>query len=259
VPVLTKWYVDCIDQSGRAAIGYWSAFTWHGLRLSINNLALIEPGTRPRYWSSFSRTPEPEIRGGMLTWRASALDWSLSGQPLAPSFGLRLLEGTGGTVDWECVACPMRADVALPGGGSLSGLGYAERLVISRAPWKLPIEELRWGRWIASTGKRSMVWIDWRGAPPLTVVFVDGARAPSAVVADGRIAAGDAVLTLQEGQTLLRRSVRDVVGSSGPLSRLVPAAWLDVRDCKRMSLGTFETAGMRPETGWAIHEHVRFP
>jgi hypothetical protein len=259
VPVLIKWYVDCIDQAGRAVIGYWSAFAWRGARLSINNVALMEPGTPPRYWRSFSRTPEPEVRGSTFTWRAGTLDWSLTGRALAPPFGLRLLDGADGTVDWECAACPMRADVTLPGGGALSGLGYAERLSISLAPWKLPIEELRWGRWIANAGGRSMVWIDWRGAHPLTAVFVDGARSPSAVVTDGRIAAGDAVLTLPEGPTLLQRSVRDVVGGSGPLSRLLPPAWLNVRDCKRMSPGTFEAAGSPPETGWAIHEHVRFP
>jgi hypothetical protein len=257
--VLTKWYVDCIDQFGRTAIGYWSAFTWRGVRLSINSLAIIEPGTPPRYWGSFSRTPEPKLRGSTFTWHAGALDWSLTGQALAPPFGLRLLDGTRGTVDWECVACPMRADVTLPGGGALSGLGYAERLAISHAPWKLPIEELRWGRWIASTGERSMVWIDWRGPLPRTVVFVDGAQSPSAVVADGRITAGGAALTLPEGPALLQRSIRDVVGGSGILSRLLPPAWLDIRDCKRMSWGTFEAAGARPESGWAIHEHVRFP
>jgi len=115
------------------------------------------------------------------------------------------------------------------------------------------------GRWIAADGGRSIVWIDWRGAQPLTAVFVDGARAAASTVADDRIVAADAVLLLTDQRTLHRRALRDVIGAVGPLSRAFPATWLEVQDCKWMSTGTLHAAGAPPETGWVIHEHVRFP
>jgi hypothetical protein len=144
-------------------------------------------------------------------------------------------------------------------GTFFSGLGYAERLTLGHAPWRLPIDELRWGRWIASEGSRSAVWIDWRGPHPLTVVFVDGAREPSAVVGDDVISTGRAALTLTGRRVLHHRALRDIVGSSVALTRVLPAAWLEMQDCKWMSTGTLEVPGGRTETGWAIHEHVRFP
>ena len=258
-PALTKWYIDCVDEAGRAAIVYWSAVTLGRFRLSVNNLALVEPGARAQCWGSFSRTPEPVVSAGRLSWRASTVGCSLDGEVLGRPFERRLLDAEGLTVDWRCVACPMRLDVTLPDGRGLSGLGYAERLVVVGAPWRLPIEELRWGRWIARTGDHSVVWIDWRGTHPLTEVFVDGEQSRPAAVGDHRIAAGDAALSLSDGRALLHRSVGDVVGSLGPLRRLVPAAWLDVRDSKHVSQGTFDAAGTPRETGWAISEYVKFP
>ena len=144
-------------------------------------------------------------------------------------------------------------------GTALSGLGYAERLTLGLPPWRLPIDELRWGRWIAADGGRSIVWIDWRGAQPLTAVFVDGVRHGAATVDDDRVAASDAVLLLTGRRVLHRRALSEVIGAAGPLARVFPAAWLGMEDRKWMSMGTLHGAGAPPETGWAIHEHVRFP
>ena len=220
---------------------------------------LHEPGSHPLSRSSFSRVAEPEVRGGLITWRADALGCSITGQAEQAPFGVRLLDRDDGTVDWQCQACPAQMQVTMSDGTVLSGLGYAERLTLSLPPWRLPIDELRWGRWIAADGGRSLVWIDWRGVQPLTAVFVDGVRQGAATVDDDRITAADAILVLTNQRTLHRRALRDVIGAVGPLARVFPTSWLDVEDCKWMSLGTLQVAGARPESGWAIHEHVRFP
>ena len=105
-----------------------------------------------------------------------------------------------------------------------------------------------------------MVWIDWRGSHPLTVTFVDGSHddaGESSPTTGSSRAPGFS--RLSNRPMLHHRSVRDVVGEAGPLTRLLPEAWLDVQDRKWMSRGTFETAGAPPLTGWAIHEVVRFP
>ena len=56
--------------------------------------------------------------------------------------------------------------VSLRGFAPLRGTGYAERILITIPPWRLPIRELRWGRWIGEAASRSVVWIDWRGESP---------------------------------------------------------------------------------------------
>lgn len=258
-PVLVKWYIDGVDPDGRSAVIYWSEFSWRGIRASVHNLALHTPGLPARAWSRFSRAPEPEVRSGHLLWRADGVDWSIQGQALGPPFGLRLFERDEGSVDWQCEACPMRVEITLPEGGSLSGLGYAERVTLGLAPWRLPIEALRWGRWIADSGERSMVWIDWRGTHPLTAVFVDATRRDPALVCDDRVEAGRSVLELLGERTMYDRSVRDVVGGTGPLAKVIPGNWLDMEDRKWLGRGQLVTAGAPPALGWVIREVVRFP
>lgn len=59
----------------------------------------------------------------------------------------------------------------LPNGEEFVGTGYAERLDMTLAPWALPFEELRWGRFIGPS--RSAVWIYWRGGLERRWAFVD--------------------------------------------------------------------------------------
>jgi len=141
----------------------------------------------------------------------------------------------------------------------MAGLGYAERITFDFAPGALRIQELRWGRWIAADGDRSIVWIDWRGPDRLTAVFVDGVRDPSGQVGDEEVRTSSVVLAFAERMLLHARSLGDMLGPSWPVSGLLPERWRALQDCKWLSLGTLEETGAETLDGWVIHEHVRFP
>ena len=253
---LTKWYQDSVDPAGRAAIAYSTALGWRGLTMSWHAVALYEPGCPPRERSTLARTALPSHENGRIVWRPRALGATFFTDPLLERFHVRFLDDGRGIVDWTCEAGAARTSVAL-GGCSVEGLGYAERLLLTVAPWRLPIDEMRWGRWISADGRRSVVWIDWRGPEPATAVFVDGVRQPRAVVTDDRVTADRLVLTLSSPRVLHARSIGDIVGRIRPLRALVPASWLAVEDRKCLSEGALD--GPDPATGWAIHEIVRFP
>jgi hypothetical protein len=161
-----------------------------------------------------------------------------------------------GVVDWTCEAGAAHTSLVL-GNCSVEGLGYAERLLLTVAPWRLPIDEMRWGRWISADARSAIVWIAWRGAEPATVVFVNGVRQTGAVVTDDHVTADRHTLTLSSPRVLHARSIGDVLGRIRPLDALVPASWLSVEDRKCLSVGTLD--GADRATGWAIHEIVRFP
>jgi len=104
------------------------------------------------------------------------------------------------------------------------------------------------------------VWIDWRGPHPLTAVFMDGQMQQAGTVGDERIEAGDAALTLTDRQTLYSRSLPDTLGAlRHVLAPLLPDSWLAVEDRKWRSRGTLRAPGRPDETGWVIHETVRWP
>lgn len=244
---------------GRSAIAYWASVSWRRLSVSAANLAVHEPGSPPRYWSRLSGAAEPVFAGGALAWRVPEAGFSVDGSAQSAAFGLRLVQDQRGTADWECRACPAGMTFGIPGGGVVAGLGYAERLTFDFPPWALRIQDLRWGRWIAADGLRSIAWIDWQGDDRLTAVFVDGVRDPGGLVHDEEVRTSRAVLSFAVRTTLHARTLRDILGRSWPASRLLPKRWLAMEDRKWLSVGTLEGAGAKPETGWVIHEHVRFP
>jgi hypothetical protein len=254
----TKWYLDCVDADGRSVILYWAALAWRGLALTWHSVLLHEPGRQAVQRTSLVRVAAPRRRPGAIAWRAPALGCMVSASPRQESFAIRLLDGGRGAVDWHCEAPAAETSVEVAGHAPIRGPGYAERLVLTLAPWRLPIDELRWGRWIAADASRSVVWIDWRGARPATWIFVDGVPQPPAEVTEEGVCAGDASLELEARQPLPARSLRDLIGSIAPLRAMVPASLLALREIKWRSAGTLLAAGKPPLSGWAVHELVSF-
>jgi hypothetical protein len=203
---LRKWYVDCVDEGGNVAIAYWAKLRWRYINLYYRTIAL---NGRER--------------------RCSELEWrqSVSMEASAPPVHRRLYEHADGFVDWLCEM--PRAKVRI---GEMRGEGYAELLHMTVPPWKLPIDELRWGRFIG--GGKWAVWIEWRGPEPRTWTFGDGAPA----------------LRLEDQRVLTDRRIGDAV----PLIKwLLPRRIRNARErkwCSRASLGD--------DRGWAIHEIVSF-
>jgi hypothetical protein len=255
---LTKWYLDCVDPAGRAAVAYWAALSWRGLSLLWQNVTRYDPGRTPVEHSSLARVGPPVRDGEMLTWHSEPLGCSVELRPRRPALEVRLLGDDRGAVDWRCETGGTDATFQV-GGERLTGRGYAERLVLTLPPWRIPIRELRWGRWIARDADRSVVWIDWRGSHPATWVLVDGALVPEATVSDAAVRAGDLALDLTEPRTLHERSLDRVVNAIAPLQGLLPASLLALRECKWLSAGECRSAAAAPLAGWAIHELVVFP
>lgn len=152
-------------------------------------------------------------------------------EALDPRFSVTLIPG----VQWDCMQ--PRSRVSLAG---LQGLGYAEVLTLTIAPWSLPIDELRWGRF-ASEG-HGKVWIEWRGPHPLAQVLVDGK-------------AGEAPLVLDDDAVLRSGRIEETALSIIPnLASMLPGRILGLTETKWRSRGT-----MLGRQGFAIHEVVRWP
>jgi hypothetical protein len=259
---LTKWYFDVVDPAGQSAIAYWAELRWGPVAVRWESLSLHRPGTSPSHRSGVGcsagpvRLSQPDCPDlpGAIRWNSQALSCDIECKPWTRRFASRLLEANGESLDWCCEA-PAASVTVKPLG--LSGAGYAERLTLRLPPWKLPVSELRWGRWSCASTLRSVVWIDWRGDHPLTLVLVDGAPAPGARVEDDRIVIGDSELSLGRGQTLHARALREILAGLGPVASRLPASWLAVEDRKMLSVGTLR--GVGGDSGWAIHETVRFP
>ncbi len=253
---LTKWYFDCVAPDGRAVIGYWASLAWRRLALTWQNVALYEPGRPPVRRSSLVSAPAPEVAGDATTWHAPALACVMSVRSRQRPFEARLLDGHAGVVEWCAEAPAAVVSVELSGFAPVHGPGYAERIFITVPPWRLPIRELRWGRWLDSAASRSVVWIDWHGDSPRTWVFVDGCRAPSATVTDEHVCAGAVTVVLSEHRTLEARAFAEVAATIPPLQAVVPKSLLALRQTRWCSAGSLREGNAAALAGCAIHELV---
>lgn len=166
-----------------------------------------------------------------------------------PPLLLELLDEPG-ALRWSCVL--PRASVELKHGGrKLSATGYAECVTLQVPPWKLPIDELRWGR--AHVGPHTVVWIDWRGPRKVKRIYVDG-EAVEGEVTDDAVVTPRLRLGLERRRTLRAGDVSETVLAHLPaVSGLLSRHKLKLAETKWLS-----EAKVGRARGWAIHEVVRW-
>jgi hypothetical protein len=90
------------------------------------------------------------------------------------------------------------------------GTGYAETLYCTMKPWQLPIDELRWGRFLSDS--YTIIWINWLGKNPLNLLFFNNREINDAVLANDNI-------VFAGGEYLLKFSDKQVI-RKGKLSHL---------------------------------------
>jgi hypothetical protein len=254
---LTKWYLDCATADGRVMIAYWASLVWLKMSVTWQNVSWFEPTGSRAQRSSLAKAPPPEVLGDEISWPAT-LGGEIRIERRAGPIETRLYESESGFVDWRAEAPAAMVAAEFPAFGAIEGPGYAERIVMTVPPWRLPIHELRWGRWLDATAARSIVWIDWRGSAPQTRVFVDGISAPDPVVTDDTVSAGTTRLDIGDRLTLHERAFGEIVATIPPLRAGLPAALLALRQSKWCSKAVLSHEGEAPITGRTIHEVVIF-
>ena len=156
---LSKWYLDAVGEDGEVFIGYRANLRMRRLAVSYASTltagaraprtrSTVRPGEDPDFFEGALAWAEPKL-GGKAAWRASGardLPDPLRNVPKARSI-------------WRCLCLRLPRGNRAEGGRSLRGLGYAEHLSMTLPPWRLPIDTLRWGRFL--TPRHSVVWIDW--------------------------------------------------------------------------------------------------
>lgn len=259
-PLIDKVYLDVVSPSGDVCIAYAIDLRWGPLRLSASSV-LVAPvdGAVATQTSLGARAWHTDESG--VSFDAPALGasgrWSTAGiSPIAAT----LLNSDEGAVHWTCLAPATDASITV-GERKISGRGYAERLVMTIEPWKLPIDLLRWGRFIDADA--SVVWISWCEGrdeqPTRQLVLVDGVRAEAPCVTDREVLWHGGGLSLEPVRTL-----RDAPFATGPVATVaralpfLPAQYLLSHEKKWLANGRMEQEAGAPRVGTAVHEAVRF-
>jgi hypothetical protein len=193
-----------------------------------------------------------------IRWQSKSLKTKGTWERLDSPCAVRIYESDEGTIEWHCLHPRARATVELDEGVVVRGLGYVERLEMTIAPWKLPLEELRWGRFLSESD--SVVWIDWLGESSRRIVLENGALRDATTVTESEIVLeGNVRLSLSTGKVLRTGALGKTALAIIPgVDRLLPSRLLNVQECKWRSRGEL-LRGNAKSSGWAIHEVVRWP
>jgi hypothetical protein len=254
---LDKWYFDCVTPEGDAWIGY-SARVRIGVLRFRYGATIRKPSTAPvarqRQTLLAGRVDETADR---LTWRNRSLGvvgtWTGGGA----SDETTILDGESGRIVWRCHRFRSRAVVSGKD-GTWSGDGYAERLVVTVPPWRLPFDELRWGRFHAADRKRFVVWTDLRGALSGTWIWTEAGPARGSVTDDAVSVDGQGPLLLTPVSPIRTENVATtLLGRLRFLSRCLPERMRHVEEEKTLGTGRFASDDAESR-GSAIYEVVRW-
>ena len=250
---LSKWYMDCVTSSGDASIAYTGSVNWGPVRVHYASF-LESTGDSIRAGHCLRRQTEPNIDRGLLRWQSGALkvdaEWKADSLEIIET----IFASDAGSVQWHCHMPRAQARIH-----DRVGLGYAEHLTASIAPWKLPIRTLRWGRF----GTRSdwIVWIDWLGSYNRRIVYRNGRIALTSVLEDCQIEFLDGSRLVLDRSLVLRAGPLGATALSviPGIRDTFPARLLKVNECKWRSRARIECPGKSTVEGWAIHERLDWP
>jgi hypothetical protein len=256
---LSKWYMDCVSEEGDVFIAYVASLRWKGLKINYSSTLRRQHDAPTEANTSLKRYSAPEIAGGSIHWCSKALGvegkWTATSQPIERT----IFESDAGSVEWRCLYPSATAEVSTRNRHKLKGLGYIEHLTMSIPPWRLPIDELRWGRFLSNND--ALVWIDWRGASNVRLAFLNGVQVEGAVVTEREVAIEqDKVILALDEDLVLRQGplIKTALSMIPGIQKLIPFRSLHAYECKWRSRGIL-THDEHVSAGWTIHEIVRWP
>jgi hypothetical protein len=236
---LVKWYLDCVTESGQALIGYAASLRWHKLTQDYSSTLFYTRNQISKTNSTLSYEA-PTLLDDRIEWNAPSLNIRGIWLPLDKPIEHTLLQTPQGSIAWSCLVPRAYANIS-HSSEQLEGLGYIERLTLTTVPWELPFNELHWGRFLSE--HHTLVWIDWRGGKPFSLIFYDGKECQATEVTDQRIVLKDekTVLSLT-GQQIIREGPLLTILSRIPgLDQVLPTKILRACERKWCSRGCLET------------------
>ena len=259
---LSKWFLDFTGKNGEAMIFYSAKLTWRGWSVSYTSWLHYDPGFGVHVKPRFSNVQIPQQKDKLITWSDSKFGVSGTWKSAAPMIEARIYDSEEGFLDWKCYQPASKVQLKM-NDRVLEGDGYAEQLILTVPPWKIPMDELRWGRFVSD--EKNMVWIELSEKDKRHWLWLNGEKIEICILEDDQIIMPekDLVLTLDRGVVLeSEKKIFSVVGKIiryiPGFNKVMPLSFLMADEFKWLSKGQLQTNGKILANGMAIHELVNF-
>lgn len=259
---LEKWYLDVVTPEGEACIFYAAMMKWRRIKIPYKSLQHIPAAGEPVQKSKFQEPDFPAVQDDLLSWNDPALKAGGHWQARVPPLQATLFETEEGALYWNCVQPVSRVQCSLDN-RPVSGFGYAEQLILTLEPWKMPVAGLKWGRFCSE--KNQLLWIEIRHDTNAQWVWLNGERVTQADINTEQV-------WLPEQKTRLKLKESRPAGKKNSLKRVmqklfryipgfrqsVPGKFLLSEEQKWISKGQLFRDDALIDEGWVIHEEVIF-
>lgn len=259
---LSKWFLDFVDPNGTAMIFYAAKLTWYARSICYSSWLRYDSGSGVTQRFRFSDVRMPHIENNKITWNDSKFGISGTWESLAKMVQDRIFDSDDGYLDWKCHQPASRVQLSI-NGKSLVGEGYAEELILTTVPWKIPMDELRWGHY--GSEENHMVWIELKEKTKRQWLWLNGDRIENCIIEDECIRLPEKDLLLNLDQGVLLESEKKIFKTAGNIvryipgfSKAIPLNFLMADEHKWLSNGQLQIHNKTLCTGNAIHELVNF-
>jgi hypothetical protein len=250
---LRKWYLDCVTDGGDAVILYCADLRWRELHTSYSSILMA--GERPARSSASMASFRLSCAKGQIAVEHPRLKISGQWETNAAAFERAVYEDASGAVVWNCLQPGSAVHVRVRE-REFSGRGYAECLTVTLPPWQLPLNQLRWGRFVSQD--ESLAWVDWQGPYSTSFAVHNSMECETVSVSDSEVVVRDATLRMDDSLPLRAGRAENTILPGAPiLGKLLPRSLFNIEEHKWRSRGTLKTED-RVSVGWVIHEVVHW-
>ena len=260
---LLKWYLDCVNDKGEAIIIYAASLKFHGVKVPYNSIIYSTNNQKFIHKSRFRNLSFPKINGNSIIFNDKKYSISGSWKSSANEIHTRLFNSDNGTLDWHCLQPRSKSIVIIGKDNKFEGFGYAENLSLTIEPWKIPMTQLRWGRFTSETDY--LVWIEIKSNPIKKWIWHNGSPISNCEISDEKITIKKTGIQLLFTNRRIIESEKKIFNIAKSLLSLIPrisntitADFLNADETKWLSLGILKQNGIIKSQGWIIHEWVEF-
>lgn len=260
---LEKWYLDIVTENGSAMIFYAAKLKWKKWEVPYTSWLSYNKETGVTCKSKFHKVKLPKVINDNISWNDDKFNISGTWKPLSSPIKSQLFKSKEGELNWNCFQ--PRAKVAVKiNDNEINGFGYIEQLTLNLIPWKLLMNELRWGRYISKGNY--IVWIELiKESVKQQWLWFNGVKYENSIISDNLISIPkenislilDKKVILEEEKKILK-TVKLLLSYLPSFNNPISNSFLNADEIKWLSKATLSKNGNFVEHGWAIQEYVNF-
>lgn len=259
---LNKWFLDFVSDEGEAMIFYAAKLKWRKWEVHYTSWLNYNLATGVAHRSRFNKIHLPEKSDRLIYWNDPRFGVEGKWEALSSPLQARLFESDEGYLDWNCFQPASTVSLKIKD-RVIKGIGYVEQLVLTVEPWKIPMNELRWGRYSSQTV--NIVWIELRGEGKQQWLWYNGEKVENINIGDDQIIIPAKGISLELDRRVVLESEKKILHLMKNLIRYLPGfnksmpiQFLMADEFKWLSRAIIKKEGEVVGKAWAIHELVNF-